>query len=326
MVPLKMGLFRDETPRRQTEKKKGSPFSEEQLTALGVELQRAYQKITEAGGKISPYVCPAELPVSQIARPEEIIRICRMDADTAKESYLRTYDCDPREYHKDRTKMAISLFAYKKLGATVPESVESHITRAIGNIDASDAVELIRDMKLWPYDSERKNYALQQTPVAKAQTIAVKPMSTAMSNREAITAVVASILRRSLSVPTNQDPFNYAVDKTISLKEIDFSKAELDELRFDMVEELKAWIYFHGKSFFSRKEYEAICSAKREGKLEKDVNKNINLLVGKGVDRVVADAYFDFYQEYVEGRLVPFLERKRYIPYKAHPRSSEAKK
>ena len=60
--------------------------------------------------------------------------------------------------------------------------------------------------------------------------------------------------------------------------------------------------------------------------MEKDVNKNINLLVGKGVDRVVADAYYDFYQEYVEGRLVPFLERKRYIPYKAHPRSSEAKK
>lgn len=162
MVSLNMVFSSKKKP---VKAKKKSPFTQAELSALEAELEYAYQQIVNAGWTASYDVCPPEMPVTAIIRPSDIIDVCKQDAETAYNSFLQLWDSGGAWlYHRQRCRYAISLFAFKQLGASIPEKFEKHITRAIGGIDASDAVEIIRDNNLWPYDSERRYYQPNYQP------------------------------------------------------------------------------------------------------------------------------------------------------------------
>ena len=330
-----------------------SPFSEAELTAFYKDLELAYRTMANANWDVSPYVCPPEMPVFQIKAPEDILRLCRMSRNKAYESFLELYDTFPDGYYRNKAATAISMYAYEKIGVQIPPAIADHISHAIGNIDASDAVEIIRDRQLFDYDYQRadlnKTYSVMPNQLRKQQPVKQQPspqqpppaqqtaprpqVSTSVAkpeindNRETIIAIIGSVWRRYIDqIPQDKDVFYHFVDEAISLKAHSYSKAELDVLRSDMVDELKEWVYCRCKRYFSKSEIETICAAKRNGKLEKDVNKNIYLLIGKGISTLITGTNIDFYEEYLSGRLIPYMEIKYLRKYKSPEHGSEGNK
>ena len=238
----------------------GSPFTEEELTPFYNEMKQAYQLIEDAKGDVSPYVCPAEMPVYRIQSPDEIMRLCRMSRERSYQYILEILDSYDIAFYRKKAEIAISMYAYKQMGVHIPDAVADHITHAIQNIDASDAVELIRQYQLYDYDYNRAIFddsrvfkvmpgELRKRQMAKQQQTKYK-METGVTDdinnrhKRAPEKWEKKTKDKLLSVPeTKQETLAVRIGKRIS--EV-LSKEELEE--FDAISdplEVAQWLSKH---------------------------------------------------------------------------------
>ncbi len=136
--------------------------------------------------------------------------------------------------------------------------------------------------------------------------------------KELYLTLIAPYIRILINASPDVDAYCALVDKNINLGNINIARYDSAALRNDMIKDLKDRIAIYCKKEFSLEEYEKIRSAKRRGELEKDITRNVYLLTGKSLIKCVYLGFDSFMADYEEGKLIPYLEKKRGKPYQRH--------
>ena len=307
----------------------GSPqtsgFSEETLSSLKQELEKAYQKIIDANWKISPFVCPPEIPLTEIATPDDIIKLCRMSEKAAYDYFFEYYDrFGQMSFYQRKIAVVLGLFSYKRLGAQIPEAISRHIDYAVGHWQPDDAVDIIKQYRLWGYNPNRNYYKVESAATTQPVSRPAVPAQQRPLNSNGEKTAPQTVWKHTTEKLLDEygDSVVPIVDQVLPLRSLDYTMAEIEKMRKDMISELIMRVDNHLYYSLNQKQMDEIDDMLNHGKQPTEVFREFQMKTGIDEIGSITKIVQDFSKEYQSGKLIPALEKKRGKPYK-HPLPNE---